>query len=511
MSQPSDATKQPPLILIVEDEAVIALDLKLELQDMSYRVAGPARTGEQALALAAQEPPALVLMDIRIQGALDGVETAARLGRSGEPPVIFLTSHSDDETVARAAQTAPYGFLTKPFQARELRAAIEVALARAALERAQRESDRWFACTLHGVQDGVIVLDANATLRFMNPAAEALTGWSAAEALGRPVDEVVRFAPQEEAPLAALQALREGRAVEVRHARQLLVRAAPGGAAGVPTAVMVDESAAPVEHDSGRRMGAVLVLRDATERLLRQEQLDAKRAQLQALQAQRDAQTHLLSRASHEMRTPLNAVLGFAQLLRSLPGNADETAQRYIGFIDEAGHQLLSLVEDLLDLQQGDELRRSLQLRPVPLLECVQAAIAPLAAQALASRTSLHNVMEGAMRVMAEPSRLQKVVHGLVSNAIKYGREGGHVWLQAQRNGDRVRITVADDGQGITADRQAQLFQAFSRAGREHSGIEGAGMGLVTARSTVQAMGGTLELNSVAGQGTVVHVELAAG
>lgn len=510
MPQPSDAQKQPPLILIVEDEAVIALDLKLELQDMGYRVAGPARTGEQALALAAQEQPALVLMDIRIQGALDGVETAARLGRSGEPPVIFLTSHSDDETVARAAQTAPYGFLTKPFQARELRAAIEVALARAALERAQRESDRWFACTLHGVQDGVIVVNADATLRFMNPAAESLTGWSAAEALGRPVDEVVRFAAQEHAPLAALQALREGRAVEVRHARQLLARPGPAGSPAART-VMVDESAALVEHDSGRRLGAVLVLRDATERLQRQEQLDAERARLQAVQAQRDAQAHLLSRASHEMRTPLNAVLGFAQLLRSLPGNEGETAQRYIGFIDEAGHQLLSLVEDLLDLQQGDELRRSLQLRPVPLLDAVQAAIAPLAAQALARRTSLHNTMDASLRVMAEPSRLQKVVHGLVSNAIKYGREGGHVWLQATRGGERVRITVADDGQGIAPERQTQLFQAFSRAGREHSGIEGAGMGLVTARSMVQAMGGTLELNSVLGQGTVVHVDLAAG
>jgi PAS domain S-box-containing protein len=509
MPKPPAPIKQPHLILIVEDEAVIALDLKLELQDMGYRVAGPARSGEQALALAAQEQPDLVLMDIRIQGALDGVETAARLGRSGEPPVIFLTSHSDDETVSRAAQTAPYGFLTKPFQARELRAAIEVALGRAALERAQRESDRWFACTLHGVQDGVIVLDADATLRFMNPAAEALTGWSAAEALRRPVDEVVRFAPQDAAPVAALQALQEGRAVEVRHARQLLRR---GAAPGTPAAtVMVDESAALVEHDSGRRMGAVLVLRDATERLLRQEQLDAERAQLQAVQAQRHAQVQLLSRASHEMRTPLNAVLGFAQLLRSLPGNAGETAQRYIGFIDEAGHQLLSLVEDLLDLQQGDELRRAMRLQSVSLAECVQGALASLAAQALGRHTSVHNGVEAQWRVLADASRLQKVLHGLVSNAIKYGREGGHVWLQAQPYGERVCITVTDDGPGIAPERQAQLFQAFSRAGREHSGIEGAGLGLVTARSLVQAMGGTLELASVPGQGTVVNVDLAAG
>jgi signal transduction histidine kinase len=172
---------------------------------------------------------------------------------------------------------------------------------------------------------------------------------------------------------------------------------------------------------------------------------------------------------------------------------------------------LLSLVEDLLDLQQGDELRRAMRLQPVSLAHCVQGALAPLAAQALGRRTSVHNGVEGQWRVMADASRLHKVLHGLVSNAIKYGREGGHVWLQAQPYGERMCITVADDGPGIAPERQAQLFQAFSRAGHEHSGIEGAGLGLVTARSLVKAMGGTLELTSVPGQGTVVNVELAAG
>jgi signal transduction histidine kinase len=103
------------------------------------------------------------------------------------------------------------------------------------------------------------------------------------------------------------------------------------------------------------------------------------------------------------------------------------------------------------------------------------------------------------------------VLGALASNAIKFGRDGGHLWLQAQARGERVCITVSDDGQGIAPERQAQLFQPFSRAGREHSGIDGAGMGLATARSLVLAMGGTLELRSAPGQGTVVSVELAAG
>ncbi|WP_028999810.1 hybrid sensor histidine kinase/response regulator [Azohydromonas australica] len=365
--------KQPPAILIVEDEAVIALDLKLELQDMGYRVLGPATSGEQALRLAAQEPPDLVLMDIRIHGPLDGVDTAARLGSGGGPPVIFLTSHSDDDTVARAARTAPLGFITKPFQPRELRAAIEVALARTALERAQRAAE--------------------------------------------------------------------------------------------------------------------------------------------TAQAQRDAQVLLLSRASHEMRTPLNAVLGFAQLLRTLPGNDSPLAQRYLGHIDEAGHQLLALVEDLLDLQQGEDgLRQLLQPESLALADCVQAALEPLAALAQARRVSVHgHDVAPALRVRADAARLQKALAALACNAIRYGHEGGHLWVQAQALEGRVRLTLADDGEGIAPERLAQLFQPFARAGREHSAIQGAGLGLATARTLVQAMDGTLELHSSPGQGTVVSLELPAG
>jgi signal transduction histidine kinase len=287
--------------------------------------------------------------------------------------VIFLTSHSDDETVARAARTAPLGFITKPFQPRELRAAIEVALARTALERAQRAAE--------------------------------------------------------------------------------------------------------------------------------------------TAQAQRDAPVLLLSRASHEMRTPLNAVLGFAQLLRSLPGNDGPLAQRYLGHIDEAGHQLLTLVEDLLELQHGDDvLRQTVQPDSLALAVCVQAALEPLGALAQTRRVSVHSHgIAPELRVRADAARLQKVLMALASNAIRYGREGGHLWFQAQALDGRVRITLADDGEGIAPDRQAQLFQPFARAGREHSAIQGTGLGLATARTLVQAMDGTLALHSSPGLGTVVNLELPAG
>lgn len=153
-------------ILIVEDEAIVALDLKLSLEELGYEVTGVASSGEQALRAFDERPPQLVLMDVRLQGAMDGIATAQEIRRRQPVPLIFLTSHSDDDTVQRAARTAPYGYLTKPYQIRELRAGIEVALTKSRMERQLREADRWFAHTLHCVSDGVVVTDPAARIRF---------------------------------------------------------------------------------------------------------------------------------------------------------------------------------------------------------------------------------------------------------------------------------------------------------------------------------------------------------
>jgi len=257
-------------VLIVEDESVVALDIQLQLEELGYRVAGTAESGEQAIQLARQHAPAVALMDVRLEGSMDGIEAAAIFRRELAVPVVFLTSHSDIDTVRRAAQTSPYGYLTKPFQIGELRAGIEVALTKSRLERQLRESDRWFASTLQCVQDGVIVTGLDARVRFLNPAAEALTGWSMAEAVGRDVAEIARFDPSQRddrpmLPNAVVSALARRRVVDVRHARQLLRRD--------HNYVPVDECAGPVQDERGDPLGAVMVLRDARQRLRQEAQL----------------------------------------------------------------------------------------------------------------------------------------------------------------------------------------------------------------------------------------------
>lgn len=119
---------KPCLILIVEDEAPIAMEIEIRLAKMGYSTLGPAGTGEKALLLAESTHPSLALMDINLAGDLDGIETATRLRDRHDIPSVFLTAYSDDQTIQRASATGPLGYLTKPFSDRDLRAAIEVAI-----------------------------------------------------------------------------------------------------------------------------------------------------------------------------------------------------------------------------------------------------------------------------------------------------------------------------------------------------------------------------------------------
>jgi diguanylate cyclase (GGDEF)-like protein/PAS domain S-box-containing protein len=255
-------------ILIVEDDNAITLELSRQLTEISYRVAGHTRSGASALIMAGEMRPDLVLVDIALEGDPDGIETARRIDQNFGVPVIFLATYADTEIIARAAEITPHGFLAKPIQARELRAAIEVALYKSRVERRLRESERWFSATLNCVADGVIATDRAGRVTFLNPIAERLTEWPASEAIGKDVDQILhRHA------VASLQELRSplrltlatNEPVGMRYGATILGRSG--------TQITIDDSAAPIRGEDGMVIGAVAVFRDASERLKHEQQL----------------------------------------------------------------------------------------------------------------------------------------------------------------------------------------------------------------------------------------------
>ena len=160
-------------ILVVEDEAIIAYDLERTLQRLGYDVPEVVAEGEAAIEAAARHAPSLVLMDIKLRGALDGVDAARAIRERLEMPVVFLTSHSDLATLSRAAAAQPQGYVMKPFVERDLHVAIEVAIRKHEVERALRHRERWFSTTLQCVGDGVVATDEGMAVSYLNRAAEA--------------------------------------------------------------------------------------------------------------------------------------------------------------------------------------------------------------------------------------------------------------------------------------------------------------------------------------------------
>ena len=183
----------PLRILVVEDDVLVARDLHQTLTRAGYEVTALCRTGEEAIEAVKIQQPDVVLMDIHLQGGMDGIEAAGRIQREYQKPVVFLTGQADERTTRRARTAEPYGYLLKPFHESELRSVVELAFSRHKADRQLRASEERFVSTLRSMAEGVISTDVMGTIAFMNPVAEGLTGWSLAAATGRPLHEIFRI------------------------------------------------------------------------------------------------------------------------------------------------------------------------------------------------------------------------------------------------------------------------------------------------------------------------------
>jgi len=354
--------------------------------------------------------------------------------------------------------------------------------------------------------DAIMTTDPAGIITDVNKQMEALTGCTRDELIGAPFKNY--FTDPGRAEAAIKLVLREKKLTNYE-----LTACARDGKTTV-----VSYNATTFYDRDRRLQGVFAAARDVSERKLLDQALQEQNVELKRARAAAEkanlAKSDFLSSMSHELRSPLNAILGFAQLISSdsPPPTPAQTAS--IDQILHAGWYLLELINEILDLAQIESGRLALSREPTSLSEVMsecQAMIEPQGQKRGIKMTFPQ--FDVPCFVDADRTRLKQILINLLSNAIKYNQANGTVVVEAACTGstpERIRVSVKDTGAGLTPDMLMQLFQPFNRLGRERTSEEGTGIGLVMSKRLVELMGGEIGVESTVGLGSVFWFELNA-
>lgn len=460
-------------IVIVEDEAVLALNLERQLRELGYDVRGVAADSKEALELVARERPDLLLMDIRIQGSLDGIETAREVQQRHDVAVVYLTAHSDPTTIERAQATGPLGYLLKPFKKPDLQNVVRIALDRRENERALQRREEALRITLSCIDEAIVTTDLGGAVTSLNVAATQLVGRDDAALMQRPLAEVLPLRRPDGTrlsadPVAAAQAQRrvpvEGQLDTPRGARSV-----------VGTAVALRQGGAP--------FGVVVALRDLTELLQARRQLEfAER--LSALGT-------LAAGVAHEINNPLSVVL--ANLSFALGEQTDAEVHEALLEAHDAGRRVATIVADLRAFSKP----QSESFSAIDPREPLVAALG-ITRSTWKSVAGVDLNLGPVPAVLASPTRLAQVLVNLIVNAVHAmktvaTREHRLTLTSSLDDSGRVALSVRDTGPGVPDPLRERVFEPFFTTKPQG---EGTGLGLAISRSIVEQHGGRFELTS---------------
>ncbi|TWA79621.1 PAS domain S-box-containing protein [Azospirillum brasilense] len=490
-------------ILIVEDDRIVARDIQHQVSRMGHVVVGLSTSGEEAVRLAVHHQPDLVLMDIRLDGEMDGIEAARRIREAQRIPVVFLTAYANDDVVERASRTEPFGYLLKPLEEPQMRTVIQMALYKQASDARLRMSERRYAATLASIRDGVILCDRDGRVDFMNRVAETMTGWTAAEAAGKPLTAVfVALDEETQEPQEDFSALVRHRGAHAPPERlsRLLPRGetalAPPQAANSQTAetgvagIVVEERCSAIIDDRGEVVGSILVFSDLTQRRRVAEALRKAQADL-AHVGRLTMMGELAAAVAHEVNQPLMAIITNAgtclqHLSQPAPdlGKTRAVAERIVRDAQRAGDVVRSI----------HALARRAPADPgwVDVNALVDETLALVRAELRRARIAVETDLRAdPPRVHGDRVQLQQLILNLVMNAIEAMADPGLPLRRlrvATAGGDGgIAIRVEDSGPGLADTDPEVLFRALYS-----TKPDGLGMGLSISRSIVELHGGRL-------------------
>lgn len=502
------SSEKPVRIVVVEDERIVALDIRAHLQRFGYEVAAMYASGEAILENIENDAPNLVLMDIQLQGSLDGVETAERIHTAYDIPVILLTAYADDATIERAKLTQPFAYIIKPFEERELRTAIVIALYRHEMEQKLAAREQLLDTTLNSIADGVVVCDTQLRIEFANPVACTMAGFDGDTIVGKTFDSVYDLVSDSDSAADA-----------PGHTNEYSLKRNDGSVLPVElNETELSEVSATATQEASQR-GSVFVLRDLSERRSHERVLREREDQLRQAQKM-EAVGRLSGGIAHDFNNLLTVMLGYSKLivegLNSSDGMKPEEILTDIEGIQKAAYRSVGLTRQLLAFS------RNQVINPQTLkMNAIIADMEKMLKRLLDDRISLQVVSAPENpSVLVDQGQMEQVLLNLVVNARDAMTDGGTITVSVRFEtldestrvttgeltpGNWVVLKVRDTGHGIPEADQSRIFEPFYST---KSIGKGTGLGLATVYGIVRQLEGHIHVDSEVDSGTQFLVYL---
>jgi len=476
-------------IMVVDDEIPVARDVKKTLEESGYEVICLISTGEEAVQKAEEHRPDLVLMDIRLQGGMAGIETAEQICTRFNIPIVYLIADEDDNILQKANQTGAYGYIVKPVGDRALKVTIMMALYRAGMEKKLKAmcekfeqkslelqvSRENFHSIVEKSGEGIAVVDQEGIIRFVNPAAEILFNRRQDELLGA----MFGFPLLSEKP-TEIDIIRRG--------------------AGKPG---VGELQA-VETEWEGAKAYLVSIHDITER----KEVDSFKDEF-------------VSTASHELRTPLTSMKNAVDILLSgKTGEINPNQKNFLHMAQRNIKRLSQLVNDLLTMSKIEAKKMILDFAPTDMVEIIHSAIDSVKPIADKKFIEIEAVPHSSSLVYADGFRIEEVMINLISNSIKFTHDNGRITIKTGHVQERTQlgtrdfivVLVEDTGIGMDGEHVDRIFERFYRAENSLSANQpGSGLGLAICKGIIEAHGGKISCKSQKGSGTTISFTLPIG
>lgn len=459
-------------ILIVEDSFIVAYHLKTTLESEGYTVLANQDAGEAALDFLKYNKPDLVLMDIMLNGVLDGVETARIIRADYNLPIIYITALTDRDTIQRAKITEPYGYLTKPFEDREIFTVIEMALYKHNIESKLKQSEERFFSTIRSISDAVVVVDEHFSITYVNPSAEALMGMVLSEVFQKTVFDVLKLRNPETGEIMVNPLQCEITVGKTNSIPKNLLLVSKHGI----ERFIGEGSMSPIIDNKGNCMGMVLIFKDLTEskeheRLVQTFEKERLAALLEGQERERNRIAKDLHDGLGQMLTAIKMNVGL-----TLPGEGK--AQHLYKLIDEAIQESVRISENLLPSKLND----------FDLATCINS-LCNQVSLATDCKIAFESLGDSVSVDQNQKINFFRIAQEAINNAIKHA-QASIINVQLSQEDMSTILTIEDDGKGIV----------LPSTGKK-------GNGMANMKDRAKIMGGKLTIESDTDRGTLIIVE----